>query len=345
MTLQAEALVAARDPRALLARVADHLADHGTVLATAPDRRTIGFPFGEMGLALRDDMLVLSARAAEMEGLLMARSSLAGHVLELAEGETLDIAWRGDGAEITAPPNYRALVVTAAEPVTPHMRRIHFSAEALSRFAGLDNIHVRLAFPPAGTLLPHPTLGADGLPKWPQDRPEPLWRKYTIRHIDVARGTLAIDFVQHDAPGPGSAFAAAAKPGDRIGMAGPGGRGLAAAGYYVFLADETGLPAVARMLEALPADAEGQVVIEVAEAGERQPLRHPPGVTLTWLLRQEPGTLSLPDCARALALPERPDIYLWSASEFSDFKAIRSHFRGPDRAALDNLIVSYWKKP
>lgn len=345
MTLQAEALVAARDPGALLARVGDHLADHGTVLAAEADRRLIGFPFGAVGLALRGGMLVLSASAAEMEGLLTARASLASHILEFAEGEALDIAWSGDGAEVMAPPNYRELLVTATEAVTPRMRRIHFAAEDLGRFSAISAIHVRLAFPVEEGPIPQPILGQDGLPGWPKGGPEPVWRKYTIRAIDVAKGTLAVDFVLHDHAGPGSAWAARAKAGDRIGMAGPGGRGLAEAGFHVFLADETGLPAVARMLEALPPETEGHAVIEIADAGERQPLRHPPGVSLLWLMRDEAGTPSLVAAAKALDLPARPDIHVWAAAEFEEFRALRKHVRGTlGLSAAQHLVVSYWRR-
>ena len=47
------------------------------------------------------------------------------------------------------------------------------------------------------------------------------------------------------------------KPGDRIGVVGPGGGGLVEAEWYLFAGDETALPAIGRMLEHLPATAKG----------------------------------------------------------------------------------------
>jgi NADPH-dependent ferric siderophore reductase len=124
----------------------------------------------------------------------------------------------------------------------------------LARYDTLEALHVRLFVPPPGLSEPAwPMIGADGLLQAPPEGQRPAIRKYTIREIDVAAGTLAIDFVLHDDAGPGSAFAASVQIGDRIGMAGPGGRGLKQAERYLFVADETGLPALARMLAHLPA--------------------------------------------------------------------------------------------
>ncbi|MBR3194669.1 MAG: siderophore-interacting protein [Bosea sp.] len=106
----------------------------------------------------------------------------------------------------------------------------------------------------------------------PPPEQRPAIRKYAIHEIDVAAGTLAIDFVLRDEAGPGSAFATHVQIGDRIGMAGRGGRELKQAECYLFLADETGLAALARRLEHMPAGASGLALVEIADAAERQPL-------------------------------------------------------------------------
>ena len=345
MTLTAVANVPVADPRRLMEAVSDHLAEHGTPLPAEPDRRGISFPFGKVALSIGDGSLVLEAEAPDLEGLLTARFALTSHLLEFAEGEAPPIVWSGDGSEVVRPPNYREIAVTAVEDLTPHMRRIHFTGEDLGRFADIGNMHVRLTFPLPGEAMPVPRLGPNGMPGWPEGVARPIERKYTIRSIDVAAGSFAIDFVLHDdTPGPGSTFASGAQPGQRIGMAGPGGRGLMAADWHLFIADETGLPAVARMLESLPGHARGVAIIEVADAGERQPLVHPPGIRLDWRLRAaDPAPLL--DQVRAIALPTEGSVRVWAAVEFDDFKRLRSHVRDTLGLAGDQqLVVSYWRR-
>ncbi|WP_395675644.1 SIP domain-containing protein [Inquilinus sp.] len=43
------------------------------------------------------------------------------------------------------------------------------------------------------------------------------------------------------------------------------------------------LPGIAWILERLPPDAAGHAFIEIADAGEEQPLARPAGLSLTWL--------------------------------------------------------------
>jgi NADPH-dependent ferric siderophore reductase len=229
------------------------------------------------------------------------------------------------------------------------MRRIRFRGDDLARYDSLEALHVRLFIPPAGLAEPvWPMIGANGLLQSPPPEQRPAIRKYTIREIDAAAGALAIDFVLHDDAGPGSAFAASVQIGDRIGMAGPGGRGLKQAERYLFLADETGLPALARMLEHLPAGATGLALVEIADASERHPLVVPEGVSLRWLHRDgaAPGSTSL--LTDALAMLDWPtgegSLYLWAACEHNAFREIRAAARQYLRPGIDaHLVVSYWR--
>jgi NADPH-dependent ferric siderophore reductase len=102
------------------------------------------------------------------------------------------------------------------------------------------------------------------------------------------------------------------------------------------------------MLENLPDEAKGQVFIEVADAGEEQPLRHPGGMALTWLHRGAAAPGSLPLLQGAFATidwpADGPSTYLWAAAEHATFKAIRAASRGKLRPERDqNLVVSYWR--
>lgn len=247
------------------------------------------------------------------------------------------------------PPNFRILTVTETQQLTPHFKRIQFRGEDLGRYDSLEALHVRLFLPPTDLAEPvWPMLDAEGLIQQPPPELRPVVRKYTIRQIDVASGTLSIDFVLHDEAGPGSAFAAGARPGDRIGMAGPGGRGFRAAARYVFLCDETGLPAVARMLENLPQDSQGVAVIEVEDRAEEQALACPAGIEIRWIhragrLQDRPSPLQ--EAFDLLQWEEDgADTYLWVACEHECFRHVRAAARERLRVDRDHhLIVSYWR--
>lgn len=349
--LSAQARIVLPDPAAILVPLCAHLAEHGGAISMEAGARIIELGYGKATLRPAHGWLDARIDADDLQGLQETKFAISSHIAEFAPPDiALAILWEGDGPQQALLPDFRILTVTEARDLTPHMRRVYFRGDNLARYDTLETLHVRLFIPPAGLGEPQwPMLGPDGLVRHPPIEARPFVRKYTIREIDVSAGTLAIDFVMHDDAGPGSAFARHARPGALIGMAGPGGRGLAIADSYVFLCDETGLPAVARMLENLPAGAQGTAIIEVADRREEQALTAPPGVSLRWLHRNgaEAGTTTLlQDAFDALPLPGGDrTLYLWCASEHASFKHLRANARrrvNPDRHR--HLVVSYWRR-
>lgn len=125
-------------------------------------------------------------------------------------------------------------------------------------------------------------------------------RTYTVRDV-VGSGQdtrLVVDIVLHDdqhggEPGPGSAWAARSKVGDRLVVLAPrrghpyGGVEFAPgdARRVLLVGDETAVPAIAGILRDLPADASGTAVLEVPLGEDVQELSGPPGVEVRWLPR------------------------------------------------------------
>ncbi|MFJ9388661.1 siderophore-interacting protein [Nocardioides sp. NPDC101246] len=160
------------------------------------------------------------------------------------------------------------LVVTATERLSPTMIRVSFRSEDLSAFSSsvFTDRYVKLVFP--------------------QKDDDLVVRTYTALNPSVEEGTLDIDFVVHGTEGYAGPWAAAAQPGDTLAARGPGGAYSPApeADWHLIAGDETALPAIRAALAALPADARGYAVIDIPAPGHEQPLDHPDGVEVTWLV-------------------------------------------------------------
>jgi len=193
--------------------------------------------------------------------------------------------------------------VVAVHRLSPSFVRLELGSPALADLddgPALDQ-RIKLIFPRPGRPL-FSTDGFDGswyeswcaLPE--EDRGS--MRTYTLRGRvgDGAETRMLVDFVVHgedDGHGPGGDFAAGVQVGQRVVAIAPR-RGHEYGGieflpgdarHLLLVGDETAVPAVAGVLEALPADARGAVFVEVPTTGDVLPLEAPAGVEVTWLPR------------------------------------------------------------
>ncbi|HEV2503523.1 MAG TPA: siderophore-interacting protein [Mesorhizobium sp.] len=350
MTFSAQTRVALSDPEAIIAPVCEHMLEHGGVSRIEDGARILEFSGARARFSPTDDGTLVDVEADSLESLYFVRVAVASHILEFAEPAAPTIVWRGDGGELARPPNFQILRVANVQDITPHMRRISFRGDNVARFAGMNALHLNVLCQHPGLAAPQwPTVGGNGLAQWEDPARRPSFRKYTVRSLDVAAGRLDIDFVLHTDAGPGSALAETTQIGAEIGVVGPGGGGLVDADWYLFAGDETALPAIARMLECLPAQARGKAFIEVADKSEAQQLKFPAGIEVTWLYRNgaAAGTTSLLiDAVRSSILPDDgSSVYIWAGCEFAAFRQIRSHCRGELGLKKEqHLVVSYWNR-
>jgi NADPH-dependent ferric siderophore reductase len=129
--------------------------------------------------------------------------------------------------------------------------------------------------------------------------PPTVRRRWTIRALDRATGTVALDVVVH----PGVAGASAlheAAPGDVVEAIGPRGKVhlVPSAGVHHFLGDQSFLPAAFAMAEAVAAPARAVVTMTVPSVEEQQPLVAPAADAVCWVAEQGD------DAATGLALLE-----------------------------------------
>ena len=177
----------------------------------------------------------------------------------------------------------------------------------------------------------------------------PALRSYTVGEARPALGELDVDVFVHAEPGPASAWALAARPGDPLLLSAPDARLERAAGDRVahgvqwhpgaaermlLAGDETAFPAIAGILRALPSQATVDVVLEVADRADLALVEPFLGAADLHAPTREPGTAGgLPlldgvaawadaNGAAAAALGDR--FFAWSATETGRVARIRS---------------------
>ena len=180
--------------------------------------------------------------------------------------------------------------VLRSEEVTSHMVRVVLGGSGFDTFTPSEftDSYVKLVVvgddvDVAG--LPGP-LTLDSFADLPAAK-QPVVRTLTVRRADPAAREIAIDVVVHGEHGTAGPWAATAEPGQLAYLMGPSGAYSPdpAADWHLLAGDETALPAIGVALEALPANAIGQVFIEIAGPADEIPLIAPDGVEINWIYR------------------------------------------------------------
>ncbi|MCZ4099664.1 siderophore-interacting protein [Streptomyces sp. So13.3] len=252
--------------------------------------------------------------------------------------------------------------VTDITRVTPHMARVTFDADQLDASVGrTPDQQVKLCFPLPGQRVPIlPEEGGDAT-SWyyaflaiPEDE-RPTMRSFTVRRRVPGTNTIEIDFVLHGETGPATRWAASAQPGDQLGMVGPSAvyalpvsidDSIANSDWLLLIGDETALPAIGTLLEALPEGARAHAYIEVADHTERQSFETNGDVSVNWVFRN--GTAAgqsdvlFDTVGKAEFAPGRP--FVWLAGESGTVRALRRHLvddRGLDKRSI--AFSGYWR--
>lgn len=261
--------------------------------------------------------------------------------------------------------------VVGVERLSPAFVRVELGGACLADF-GVDgpswDQRIKLVFPgvPGGPL---PRFASeDWYAEWLAlpDQERGHMRTYTVREVrgEGAQCRLVVDIVVHDdghgEPGPGCAWAAAARVGDRVVLIGPrrgqhyGGIEFqpGTAARLLLAGDETAAPAICAILEQLPRSARGAAFIEVPAPGDVLEVAHPAGVEVVWLPRRGAGLGALLHPAVLSHLgtdaPEPPaidevDPDLWETPTYSSSgepvdEAVRVN--GHDRSAGSESMAS-----
>ncbi len=235
--------------------------------------------------------------------------------------------------------------VVSVSSVSPRLVSVLVAGDGLDGYAdAAPTSHLKVFLPADGQDEPNlPEFTPDGV-VFADEGPRPTVRTYTPRRYDPAAGTLEIQFLLHG-EGPASAWAQRAKPGDKLGIAGPGGRFSLepAADHWWIAGDESAIPAVGTLLDALPATASAEVHVEVDGADDEITLAGPAKASVTWHHRPPGGYgQQLAAAARAAQLPDGARV--WVACESGAMRDIRRYFTRERGLPVGQLVTrGYWR--
>lgn len=232
----------------------------------------------------------------------------------------------------------RRITVRSVHELSPGMRRVTFGGDELA--------NVVWSGPAAHMKIVFPEPGQDAVPDFSPDGPRPgATRTYTPRRLDSAARTLDVDFVLHG-EGPGSTWAAQAKEGQELVMMGPapGYQIDAEAAWYVLAVDETALPALETLLEAMPAGVRVTAFIEVAGESEVRALPGAGNADVRWLARgSQPAGSALLAALRSVVWPSGAG-RVYVGCEADAMRRIRSVVVETSGLERDRIVTrGYWR--
>ncbi len=272
--------------------------------------------------------------------LFMLRETVAAQIdyfsPELAEALT----WQAAPATGTMPPNFKLAKVLSVTPMGAHFWRLSVTGAGLDAFAH-TGLHIRLALPAKNCTAQWPMLNEKGRVRWPAKTALHV-AVYTVRSFDPATGVLDIDVFRH-AGGPTCDWLEQAASGDMVGLMGPGGGWVPVTPHLVIAGDETALPAIARMLEAMPDTTTGTALIEMADVCDYPLPACPDAMQIHLLSRARGDTLEAALESANLGTPGQR--FVWFAAEKDRATAMRHKLRetkGVDRQ--DSYITAYWNR-
>ena len=246
----------------------------------------------------------------------------------------------------------RSARVLSVRRIAPPLVRVTLSSADFADFTSAGPAdHVRVFFPDAATgelIAPTPAgPGEDGIVR--PDRAS-VSRDFTPLPRSVDGGVeLDLDFFVHPDPGPASAWAESARPGDELVVVGPRGSRRAPQDIdgLLLICDETSLPSAGRWIREVPPGTTVDVVAAVAGAGDWVGgyLGDAPGVGVRTHIVE-------PDAAGGgiLAVLDRigpvgEGTFVWAAGEASSLVPVRRHLRRTlGLRPAQAQISGYWRR-
>jgi NADPH-dependent ferric siderophore reductase len=230
-------------------------------------------------------------------------------------------------------PDSLIVTVAATEQISPNLRRVTLAGPSLRAWESTGKadefVHVHIPDAPR----------ADG---WEEDHD--IARHYTVRRWNPAGPSIDIDVVTHG-HGRGATWARTAREGDTVAVSDVHGYYAPPEGstHRLLVADATGLPAVARILEEASPHETFEVLIELISMDDAIALLSPAAVEVEWRVSGNGrGPSALVSCMDSMPTPA-DDTYVWLACESAQSRKARALVREHwTRHHSLYRIVGYW---
>ncbi|WP_081408606.1 siderophore-interacting protein [Acinetobacter larvae] len=184
------------------------------------------------------------------------------------------------------------------------------------------------------------------------DQQRPSSRIYTVRHYDIARNEIEIDFVIHADASPAMRWLQQAQVGTEILLTGPRPHfspDFQAQRHNVIFADDTAIPAVYSMLQQWPDHVSGDIYIDSLQPEQLQELPRPQRVNFHFIQHDQKLAAGQGQYLSQAAAQIRPtadlgDLYVWAACERSEARRIREIFLQQHQLDKSHVhVMGYWK--
>ena len=306
-----------------------------TVVEDGPETLMIETEFGQFGVRDRNpNGLRLVINADKADNLHVIRDALVGQIAEAVPDVAEAITWSDTTEHDQYPPNLQFTEIMESRPLCADFQRVTLRLERPEPFEEDDAIHFRILLPEPGNTDPdYPTLAPNGATKWPKGAKALHRPVYTARRL---KGDLVDMDVFRHAGGRTCDWAKDVTPGARLAIIGPGGGGLVTHDAVVLAGDETAFPAIARIMETLPSDATGQVIL-LSHTGQRDYPFPPAGkLSIAWTDKK-----SFVETTRA-ALAATANCYAWVAAERGQTGKITASDELKAVPKSQRYVAGYW---
>lgn len=242
--------------------------------------------------------------------------------------------------------------VGSVRPMTPHLLEVTLTGFDGYPLSGGDEFVYVLVSPDVAGIPPTYDM-ATYMERHPDDPVRGAY--YTVRRARPEVGEIDLWVVVHGDPGHDgpptvSDWMVRATPGTPLALWGPrdGYRPPDDVRHLLLVADETGLAAVAALIDRLPTDRRATAVLETAGPDERPPLPDHPGLRTVWVDRgsDRPGVVNhlVGAVEQAIDGDDRPDAAFGAAESRQITSVRRLVRRGWGVPAARVLMTGYWRR-
>ncbi|MEO0992213.1 MAG: MFS transporter [Pseudomonadota bacterium] len=270
------------------------------------------------------------------------REEIIEHLEEFDFEATKTMRWTGGIKVGELLSNFRILRPKARRAVFPGLVRVTLEGidvQAMTK----DGIHIRVMMPAQRDREPvWPVVGENGATVWPQGDDELHTRYVTIRDIRVDAREIDVDIATHNG-GLISNWATADQDERPVGIMGPvGDPYLPETKGVVLVADYTGLPALARLVQTAGGRVSGDLIAAAPSQDVLERYLPPSDLRMTAI---EPERFRDDVVGLARSVAGETVSYAWFAGEFQTAQALRTVFkRDFGLGKEDQLSVAYWRE-